>query len=50
MKYIVENWETEEIIKIFKTEEERKTFIKNNVDENGFCKLYNCKISIYDEF
>lgn len=36
MKYYVENFETEEIIAVFDTEEERNNFINENVViENG---------------
>jgi len=30
MKYYVENWDTEEVIAEFNTEEERKAWFKNN--------------------
>lgn len=32
MKYIVENWLTEEVVKVFDTEEERQQWIDDNVN------------------
>lgn len=46
MRYIVENWDTEEVIATFKTEEERQRWIDSNVTE-GY--MGDVRISIYEE-
>ena len=50
MKYIVENFYTEQIIKVFDTEEQRQDWIDNNVSmigEGGYTKD-GTRISIYE--
>ena len=50
MKYIVENYLTEEIIKVFDTEEDRKQWLKDNVNRysDGGYLDDGTKISIYE--
>ena len=51
MKYIVENWVTEEIIKIFNSEEERQKWINDNcISFSDGCYINDTetKISIYE--
>ena len=51
MKYIVENWLTEETIKVFANEEERQEWINNNCisfSDGGYIKGTEIKISIYE--
>ena len=46
-RFIVENWETEEIIIEFNTNEERETWIAENVNAEGYM-ADGRKISIYE--
>lgn len=51
MKYIIENWETEEVIKIFGTEGERKKWISENTVsfyDGVFIKDTDVRISCYE--
>lgn len=50
MKYIVEDWITEETLKTFDTEEERESWIKENVNmfSDGGYLDDGTKISIYE--
>lgn len=45
-RFIVENWETEEIIAEFNTHEEREAWLENYVD-NGHM-MDGTRVSIYD--
>ena len=50
MKYIVEAWMTEEMIKVFSSEEEREQWLKDNVNyfSDGGYLDDGTKISIYE--
>ena len=50
MKYIVENWLTEEIIKVFPSDEERQKWLLDNVNSfsDGGYLDDGTKISIYE--
>lgn len=51
MEYIVEDWLTEEVLKVFETEESRNQWIKENVtffSDGGFLEDGR-KVSIYEE-
>lgn len=51
MKYIVENWMTEEVIKIFASEEERNQWIKDNCisfSDGTFIADTETRISCYE--
>ena len=51
MKYIVENWLTEEVLKVFESEEDREEWIRDNVmflSDGGFLDD-GTRISIYEE-
>ena len=50
MKYIVENWHTEETIKAFNTEEEREQWLKDNVNyySDGGYLDDGTKIGLYE--
>lgn len=47
MKYIVENWDTEEIIAVFDTEEQRELWLLNYSTEGYLAD--GTKISIYEQ-
>ena len=49
-KYIVENWLTDEIIKVFPTEESREEWLRDNVNfySDGGYLDDGTKISIYE--
>ena len=52
MKYIVENWLTEGIIKIFRSEKERDEWIEDNCEwfsDGCFIKDTEIKISCYEK-
>lgn len=52
MKYIVENWLTEETIKKFDSEEEREKWIRDNCvsfSDGYYIDDTEIKISIYDK-
>ncbi|WP_156059452.1 hypothetical protein [Acetivibrio ethanolgignens] len=51
MKYIVENWLTEETIKVFDSEEERQEWINDNCisfSDGSYIDGTETKISIYE--
>lgn len=50
MKYVVENYLTDEILKIFQSEEEREEWLNDNVEyfEDGGFLCDGTKISIYE--
>lgn len=50
MKYIVENWLTEEVIKVFHSEEDRQEWLNDNVNNfsDGGYLDDGTKISIYE--
>lgn len=51
-KYVVENWLTEEVIKVFNSEEERNAWIKENCvwySDGCFIDGTTDRISIYEE-
>ena len=51
MKYIVENWITEEIIAVFDTEDARQKWLDENCDycSDGGYLSDGTKVSIYEE-
>lgn len=52
MRYIVENWETEEVIKVFDSEEERNEWIKKKCTSSNdgvFITGTEIRISCYEE-
>ena len=51
MKYIVENWMTEEVIKVFDSEEDRQEWINENCvsfSDGCFIEDTTIKISCYE--
>lgn len=51
MKYIVEDWMTDEILKVFDTPEDREAWLRDNVNyySDGWYLDDGRKISIYEE-
>ena len=51
MKYIVEDWTTDEILKVFDTSEDREAWLRDNVNyySDGGYLDDGRKISIYEE-
>lgn len=52
MRYIVENWETEEVIKVFESGEERNEWIKKKCTSSNdgvFIADTEIRISCYEE-
>lgn len=51
MKYIVENWFTEETLAVFDTEEDRQKWLNDNCDyySDGAYLSDGTRISIYEE-
>lgn len=47
--FCVEDWFTEELIVAFKTNEERQSWLNENVDSDGYTKD-GIKVSIYERF